>query len=51
MGHPPVIKQWEKNNFTEDKAYINYPASIDKYVTETYRKLTVLQTELLNRVV
>lgn len=45
-----VLKKWERNDFTEHTAYIEYPLTLDDYVAQTYRKLTRLQTELLNKV-
>ncbi len=46
-GYRPVIRNWQKNDFSLHTSLLNYPTEIVKYVEDGYKLLKVEQKKLI----
>jgi hypothetical protein len=49
VGYKAVLAKWAVDDFSEKHSLINFPATLDDYVTRSYTELKHQQTRLLKR--
>jgi len=48
-GFKAVLAKWEKGDFSEKHSLIDFPHTLEKYATQSYKELKRQQTRLLNK--